>query len=95
MKIGRREVEHVARLARLELSEDEIEQFSPQLSSILDYMDKLNELRTTGVEPTSQVIPVTNVFREDEIKEGPWGRMNLSNAPEQEQGHYRVPKILE
>lgn len=95
MKISRREVEHVALLARLELNEDEVERFSHQLSAILTYMDKLNELDTRAVEPTSHVIPVTNVFREDEVKEGTWGRVGLSNAPDQEQQHYRVPKIIE
>lgn len=95
MKISRKEVEHVALLARLELNEDEVERFSHQLSAILTYMDKLNELDTRAVEPTSHVIPVTNVFREDEVKEGAWGRVDLSNAPDQEQQHYRVPKIIE
>ena len=95
MKIGREEVEHVARLARLELNEEEIKQFSQQLSAILDYIDKLNELDTQAVEPISHVIPVTNIFREDEVKEGPWDPVDLSNAPEQERQHYRVPKVIE
>lgn len=95
MKISRKEVEHVAKLARLELKEEEIEQFSHQLSAILEYMDQLNELNTDGVEPTSHVIAFTNVFREDAVKEGPWGRMRLSGAPEEENGHYRVPKVIE
>lgn len=95
MKIERKEVEHVARLARLELSEDEIDKFTYQLSAILEYMDKLNELDTTGVEPTSHTLEFANVFKEDQVKLGPWGRVTLSNAPAQEHSHYKVPKIIE
>ncbi|OGW16239.1 MAG: asparaginyl/glutamyl-tRNA amidotransferase subunit C [Nitrospinae bacterium RIFCSPLOWO2_12_FULL_45_22] len=95
MKIDRKEVEHVARLARLELGEEEIEKFTHQLSATLEYMDKLNELDTTGIEPTSHILEFTNVFKEDQVKVGPWGHVTLSNAPAQEQSHYKVPKIIE
>ncbi len=95
MKIGRKEVEYVARLARLALNEEETERFSHQLSAILEHMDRLNELDTEGVEPTSHVITLTNVFREDVVREGPWGQIRLSGAPEEESGHYRVPKVIE
>jgi aspartyl-tRNA(Asn)/glutamyl-tRNA(Gln) amidotransferase subunit C len=95
LKIERKEVEHVARLARLDLSEEEIEKFTSQLSAILEYMDKLNELDTTGIEPTSHILEFTNIFKEDAVKIGAWGRVTLSNAPAQEHSHYKVPKIIE
>lgn len=95
MKIGRKEVEYVAKLARLALNEEEIERFSHQLSAILEHIDQLNELNTEGVEPTSHVIALTNVFREDVVREGPWGQIRLAGAPEEESGHYRVPKVIE
>ena len=65
MKITIKEVEHVARLARLELTEEEKEQMRAQLDSILSYIEKLNELDTSAVDPTSHVLPMKNVFRED------------------------------
>jgi aspartyl-tRNA(Asn)/glutamyl-tRNA(Gln) amidotransferase subunit C len=95
LKIERKEVEHVAALARLELGEEEIEKFTYQLSAILEYMGKLNELDTTGVEPTSHILEFANVFKEDQVKVGPWGRVTLSNAPAHEHSHYKVPKIIE
>jgi aspartyl-tRNA(Asn)/glutamyl-tRNA(Gln) amidotransferase subunit C len=95
LKIERKEVEHVARLARLELDEDEIEKFTHQLSAILAYMDKLNELDTKGVDPTSHILEFANVFKEDKVEVGSWDRVTLSNAPAQEHNHYQVPKIIE
>jgi aspartyl-tRNA(Asn)/glutamyl-tRNA(Gln) amidotransferase subunit C len=95
MKIGVKDVEYVARLARLTLSDGEKDEFVVQLNDILAYMDKLNELDTKEVEPTSHVIPVKNVFRGDEIRE-PFPRdPSLGNAPEAEKGFYKVPKIIE
>lgn len=95
MKITREEVEHVARLARLGLSEEERERMRAQLDAILTYIDKLNQLDTTGVEPTSHVIPITNVFREDKI----WTSLSqdeaLANAPDRQEAFFRVPRILE
>ena len=69
MSITIKDVEHVANLARLELSGQEKEQFTEQMNAILAYADKLGELDTTDVEPTSHVLPVTNVMREDEVRE--------------------------
>jgi aspartyl-tRNA(Asn)/glutamyl-tRNA(Gln) amidotransferase subunit C len=95
LKIDREEVKHVARLARLELSEEEIERFTAQLSAILEYMDQLNEVNTEGIEPTSHILEFTNVFKKDQVEIGPWGSVSLSNAPAQEHKHYKVPKIIE
>jgi aspartyl-tRNA(Asn)/glutamyl-tRNA(Gln) amidotransferase subunit C len=94
-KITKKEVEHVARLARLGLSEEEKEVFTKQLNSILTYMEKLNELDTADVEPTSHVLPIQNVFKEDEIKESLPKEKAIANAPDRTEEFYRVPKIIE
>ena len=95
MEISKEQVEHVAKLARLEVSEDEKATFARQLSGILTYMDQLKELDTTGVEPTATVLPTDNVFREDEVRPSLSQEHALANAPDQADGFFRVPKILE
>ncbi len=95
MKITRQEVEHVARLARLELSEREQDVFTDQLSNILTYVEQLNELDTKGVEPTSHVLDIRNVMRDDVAEESLSQESALANAPEKAAGHYRVPLIIE
>jgi aspartyl-tRNA(Asn)/glutamyl-tRNA(Gln) amidotransferase subunit C len=95
MKISKREVEHVADLARLELSEQEQETLTEQLSSILTYVEKLNELDTKGIEPTSHVLDIRNVMRDDVALPSLSQERALSNAPEKAAGHYKVPKIIE
>ena len=95
MKITRREVEHVARLARLGLSEEEIERMRAQLDAILNYVEKLNELETRDVPPTSHAIPMTNVFREDAVRPCLSQEEALANAPDRAEAFFRVPRILE
>ena len=95
MKLSKEEVKHVARLARLSVSEEEIEVFRRQLSEILTYIGKLNELETSNIEPTSHVLDIQNVFREDRITPSLSQEEALTGAPEQEEGFFRVPKIIE
>ena len=95
MKITIKEVEQVARLARLELTEEEKERTRAQLDSILSYIDKLNELDTSAVEPTSHVLPMTNVFREDQVRPSLSQEEALANAPDRHGLFFRVPRILE
>ncbi len=95
MKITVDMVEHVAELARLEFSGDEKELFARQLDAILTYVEKLNELDTTGVEPTSHVLPIKNVFKPDSVKPSLTPDEALLNAPERSGDFYRVPKIIE
>ncbi|QHW33129.1 Asp-tRNA(Asn)/Glu-tRNA(Gln) amidotransferase subunit GatC [Paenibacillus rhizovicinus] len=95
MSITIKDVEHVANLARLELSEQEKEQFAGQLNAILKYAEKLNELQTDDVEPTSHVLPVYNVMRDDVIRESVTNETALRNAPEDEDGQFKVPAVLE
>ena len=94
-KITIAEVEHVARLARLDLAPEEKERMRSQLDAILTYIDKLRRLDTEGVEPTSHAIPIVNVMREDEVRPCfPVADM-LANAPERDGDLFRVPKIIE
>jgi len=94
-RITKEEIAHIAMLARLRLSEEEESLFGAQLSSILDYMEKLNELDTTDVEPTSHVLPLSNVIREDIPGQSIPRDEVLVNAPEHTEKFYRVPKIIE
>lgn len=95
MKISKQEVEHVAKLARLELSDQEQEKLTDQLSGILTYVEQLNKLDTTGVEPTSHVLDISNVTREDIAGKSLPQEIALANAPDKAAGHYKVPRILE
>lgn len=94
-KISKEDVRYVARLARLNVLEGEMEKFTLQLNSILTYMDKLNELDTSNVEPMSHVIDVCNAFRDDTVRESFSQEVALGNAPEREKGFFKVPRIIE
>ncbi len=93
--LTKQQVEHVAKLARLDLTEEEKELYTKQLSKILDYIDQLNEVNTEGIEPMTQPIPTVNVMREDIVKKQFERSEVLSNAPHEEYGFFRVPKIGE
>jgi aspartyl-tRNA(Asn)/glutamyl-tRNA(Gln) amidotransferase subunit C len=93
--ISREDVEHVARLARLALSEAEAERMREQLSSILDYIDTLRALDTAGVEPTSHAVPLVNVMRDDETRPCLPPDVVLANAPDPSGAFFRVPRIIE
>jgi aspartyl-tRNA(Asn)/glutamyl-tRNA(Gln) amidotransferase subunit C len=95
MKITRDVIEHVAHLGRLELDPDEVERYTAQLDSILEYMDKLNSLDTSGIEPMTHAIPNVNVFREDAIKEPFSVEASVGNAPERKGSFFKVPPIIE
>ena len=95
MQISKQEVEHVAKLARLEVTETEKEAFSRQLSDILTYMEQLKAVDTAGVEPTATVLEQATVFREDQVRPSLAVEQALANAPESEGGCFRVPAIIE
>ena len=94
-KISLKDVEHVARLARLELSEADKERMRRELDSILSYIDKLRALDTEGVEPTAHAIPMTNVMRDDMPRPSLPQDVMLANAPERSGEFFRVPRIIE
>lgn len=94
MKITKEEVLYVAHLARLDLAEESIEKFAGQIDEILGYIEKLNQVDTKGIQPTSHAISLTNAFRDDEEKEPIERELALANAPEREEGSFVVPKVV-
>ena len=88
-------IEYVGILAKLELSAEEKESAKSDMGRMLDYIDKLNELDTSGVEPMSHVFPVSNVFREDEVANGDEHEKILANAPKVKDSSFQVPKTVE
>jgi aspartyl-tRNA(Asn)/glutamyl-tRNA(Gln) amidotransferase subunit C len=94
-KITMKEVDHVARLSRLELTDAEKERMRRELDGILSYIDKLRALDTEGVPPTSHAVPITNVMREDEPRPSVPQDEMLANAPDRSGEFFRVPKIIE
>ena len=95
MKVSKHDIEHIAMLARIDLTDEEKALFGSQLSSILDYMEKLNELDTSDIEPTSHVLSLQNVMREDTVRDSIPREDALMNAPSHIEKFYRVPKIIE
>ena len=94
MKITKEEVVYVANLARLDLDDASIEKFASQIGTILEYVDTLKRVDTTGVRPTSHAIALTNAFREDTPQEHLDRDTALANAPEKEDGNFLVPKVI-
>lgn len=94
MKITKEEVLYVARLARLDLDADSIDTFAGQIDEILGYIEKLNQVDTEGIKPTSHAISLTNAFRDDEPRQHLDRERVLANAPEREEGCFVVPKVV-
>lgn len=95
MKLNRKDVEHVALLSRLELSEQELDKFTGQLDAILEYIDVLNQVDTSAVEPMAHVLEIRNVMRADQVQPSLPREAALQNAPDAEDGFFKVPKIVE
>jgi aspartyl-tRNA(Asn)/glutamyl-tRNA(Gln) amidotransferase subunit C len=94
-KIDEAQVRKVAKLSRLDLTEAEVEEFAGQLSAIIDYVEKMNELDTEKVEPLAHCLPINNIFRDDSIKESLGTEKTLANAPQRDGEFFKVPKILD
>lgn len=95
MSIESQVVQHVANLARLEIKEEELETYAKQLSDILTLMEQLNELDTSGISPMSHAVEI-QIPQRDDVVIAEWDRAELlANAPETEEGYFRVPKIIE
>jgi aspartyl-tRNA(Asn)/glutamyl-tRNA(Gln) amidotransferase subunit C len=92
--IERKDVEYVAWLARLELSEEEKERFTRQLGQVLEHAEKIKSLDTEDVEPTSHAVPLKNVMRSDEVRPCLSQEEALSNAPRVQDGYFVVPRII-
>jgi aspartyl-tRNA(Asn)/glutamyl-tRNA(Gln) amidotransferase subunit C len=95
MSISRQDVEHVAYLARLGLTEDEVDRMSQQLSNILDHMRAIDALDTSAIPPTAQVIPLQGVMRDDEVRPSFDRQAILKNAPRRQGEYFLVPPVLE
>ena len=94
MAVTLKDVKHIAELARLEFSNEELENFTHQLNQILEYVEKLNELDTENVEPLSHPIEGNNAFREDELKPSISREEALKNAPDSDDKFFKVPKVI-
>lgn len=94
MSVTRKDVEHIAELARLKFKEEELESFTTQLNEILEYMEKLNELDTENVEPLSHPVESQNIFREDGVKPSVNREDALKNAPQKDDEFFKVPKVI-
>lgn len=95
MRLTKQEVEHIAGLARLSLTSQEIEQYREQLSDILAYAERLQALDTSGIAPTSSVLPLHSVLRADEVRQGLTKEELLRNAPNTKDDQFKVPPVLE
>lgn len=95
MAISKKDVEKVALLARIYFSDKEKEKLTTELNAIVKYVEQLNELDTSQVEPTAHVLPVQNVLREDEVTNGPPSKTVFNNAPKQKDHLFKVPQVIE
>jgi len=95
MSISKKEVLYVADLARIAFDDDEVDRLSDELSAVLDYAETLNQLDTSNVKPTEHILKLQNVFRKDEVKESLPLEKVFRNAPEEEAGGFKVPRVVE
>ncbi len=95
MALSKETVQYVANLSRIELSDVELDKLSHQLTSILDFIDKLSETDISNVEPTSHILPIKNVLREDEPRKSLTPEQALANAPAKIESFFGVPKVIE
>ncbi len=94
MALSEKDVQYVAKLARLEVTNEEVAKYTQQLANILQYVEQLNQLDTSNVEPLTHPLDMKNVFREDVVVPSLTQQEVLSNAPEPQSGHFKVPKIM-
>lgn len=95
MAISKETVKYVAHLGRIELSNKELEKLFPQLQDILDFIDKLKKIDIKDIKPTSHILPIKNILREDQPGESLASQKVLMNAPQQEANSFAVPKVIE
>ncbi len=95
MKVSAEDVKYIAQLSRLTVPESDLEKFTEQFNQILSYADILQQIDTTGIEPTPYVLPISNAFREDVAKEGVSHEDALLNAPAVHNDGFKVPRVIE
>lgn len=94
MSISIKDVKRTAQLARLEFTDEELQNMAGEMATVLGYVEKLNELDLDDVPETAHVLKLTNVFREDKVKPGLTNEEALANAPKSKKGHFSVPKVI-
>ena len=94
MSVTRKDVEHIAKLARLKFNDEELEKYTHDLNEILTYVEKLNELDTKNIEPLSHPVEGSNVFRNDELNESIPNEEAIKNAPASDDNFFKVPKVI-
>ena len=94
MGVSRDDIIHIAKLSRLEFTDEELEKYTKDLDNIVNFANTLSEIDVTGVKPTNHILDIKNVFRKDEVKE--FGNLDylLQNAPEKEQNMFKIPKVI-
>lgn len=95
LKISQADMENVANLSRLNIPEQDADEYIKELSEILDYIDNLQQINTDDIQPTTYALPMQNVFREDEVRPSLDREKALQNAPVKEDGYFKVPRVLE
>lgn len=95
MKVSKKDVENVAVLSRLKIADDKMDKYLEEFNNFLEYVDVLQKVDTENVKPTAHVLPLQNVFREDVVKPSLDREKALANAPEKENGYFKVPRIIE
>jgi len=95
MKITADDIQHVARLARLEVQDNDLAMFAEQIGDILGYVDKINQVTTESISPTAHAVSLVNAFREDEPGERSDNKDSLANAPAEEAGLFEVPRVID
>ncbi|MBD8975700.1 Asp-tRNA(Asn)/Glu-tRNA(Gln) amidotransferase subunit GatC [Veillonella magna] len=95
MKINREEIKNIALLSRLEVPEERMAQMEKALNDVLQYVEELEELDLTDVEPMAHAVQVQNVFRKDEVKPSLDRKLALQNAPEEDNGYFKVPRVIQ
>jgi len=93
--IDEQQVRHVAKLARLKLTDEQVRKYTGQLAAILEYVQKLGELNTDDVEPTAHAVPIRNIFRQDQARPGIGADNVLANAPHRDGSFFAVPPVLD
>lgn len=95
MSLSRKDVQKVASLARIRMNDETLDKLAPQMSKIIDFVEQLGEVNTENVEPLANVVDITLALREDIVNDGNCAQKILANAPDQAQGYFVVPKVVE
>ena len=94
MSVSKEDVKHIAKLSKLNLTQEELEKYTNELSSIVDFANELSNINVEGIKPTAHILDIKNVFRKDEVKEFKDIDGLMQNAPDKERGMFKIPKVI-